>query len=261
MNSKKIPWFNVSNILLLGIIVSFLVFLFQQKGRVGGIFKTVIASGPVIALDVRVANFLSALRSPGFNKFFFWVTLLGEWKLIALFALTLIIILWRRRQRIFILPLLVTLFGSEFFVGLGKIVFRRPRPVVAAFVENSFSFPSGHAAIALAFYGFLSFFIISQAKRRKTKIGVAFAGLALILFIGFSRLYFGVHYLSDVWSGYLIGALWLVIGISLISWLGLRRKGSRFPSPWNRRKTGAKQNAKYARNLPKNSKSQIPNHK
>jgi undecaprenyl-diphosphatase len=55
--------------------------------------------------------------------------------------------------------------------------------------------------------------------------------LLLITAIGFSRIYLGVHYVSDVWSGYLVGAMWLIVAVSLSEWLRQKVKGDRSISP------------------------------
>jgi undecaprenyl-diphosphatase len=104
-------------------------------------------------------------------------------------------------------------------------------------VEHSFSFPSGHATIAVAFYGFLAFLAMRGTKRWEKSVNICFAGIAVVLLIGFSRLYLGVHYLSDVWAGYLVGALWLIAGISMCEWLRTRRAGHMSPSVSGRART------------------------
>jgi len=86
-------------------------------------------------------------------------------------------------------------------------------------LEKSFSFPSGHATIAVALFGFLSYIIIREYQSWRVKVNIFFTTLLLIILIGFSRIYLGVHYVSDVWEGYLLGALWLIIGISISQYL------------------------------------------
>lgn len=110
-----------------------------------------------------------------------------------------------------ILPLLVSVGGTASTVFLLKNIFSVARPISEAFyLENSFSFPSGHSAIAVALYGFL-FLVIWQSDRHHLKNkSLILLGL-LILLIGLSRLYLGVHYLSDVLAGYAVGLMWLLI--------------------------------------------------
>ena len=91
------------------------------------------------------------------------------------------------------------------------------------YLEKSFSFPSGHATIAVAFYGFIIYFLIKNVKSWNRKINIFFTGFILIILIGFSRLYLGVHFVSDVWAGYLIGAIWLIIGIGFTEFYLLKK--------------------------------------
>lgn len=195
-------------------------------GLFGEIIEEIINSGIIVSIDIRVANLLTIFRSAELTTFFFWVTLFGKSKIILLFTIATISILWIWKKRLYIIPLLVSIAGSVSFTLIGKIVFHRARPNVAMYTENSFSFPSGHATIAVAFYGFLTYLLIRNSKKWKYKINIFFAGSITILLIGFSRLYLGVHYVSDVWGGYLVGAIWLIIAISLSEYL-LFKKGKK----------------------------------
>ncbi len=205
-----------TTLLSLAFIYTFILFI--------GIVEDIITSNAIISTDTRVANLLAVFRSVDLTHFFLWVTVLGKWQIILVFSITVISILWIKRKRLYIAPLILSIFGSEIFTMLGKIAFHRPRPKLAIYIEHSFSFPSGHATIAVAFYGFLTYILIRNFKQWKTKVNIFFIGITLILLLGFSRLYLGVHYVSDVWGGYLIGTLWLIISISISEWLYSRHK-------------------------------------
>ncbi len=184
-----------------------------------GIVEDVITSDPIVAMDIRVANLFFAFRDTELISFFTWVTLLGKWQIVLCGAMTVSLLLWLWRKRAYIFPLWVTLALSELFTLLGKLALHRPRPLVAYYLENSFSFPSGHATIAVAFYGFLTYLFFRETKRWGRKMNGVFGGMAVILSIGLSRLYLDVHYVSDVWGGYLSGLLALIIGITLFEWI------------------------------------------
>ena len=81
-----------------------------------------------------------------------------------------------------------------------------------AYIENGFSFPSGHAALSLALYGFLTYLAWKNFPQRYRIILVAIAAL-LVGLIGLSRLYLGLHFVSDVLVGYAIGTILLAGGI------------------------------------------------
>ncbi len=202
-----------------------------------GTVRDVIAAEPLVAADVRIANLLYDFRDVVLIKFFLWVTTLGTWQVVLCFATLSSALMWLWRKRYDILPLWVTLGGSYLFFALTKLVVHRPRPDVAYYVEQGFSFPSGHAAAAVALYGFLAYAIFRGQEGWRAKASAVFTSVVVTLGIGLSRLYLGVHYLSDVWGGYLLGLLWLIIGISIAEWLRRRsRKG----------KPAASRNARWA---------------
>jgi undecaprenyl-diphosphatase len=183
-----------------------------------GFVKSFVLSEVIFGTDIRVENLLYVFRDDGFIKFFYWITLLGNWQVVTSFGLVLSAIFFILKKRAYIFALWISIFGVQLFDTLGKITFNRPRPVSAIFIENSTSFPSGHAAIAIAFYGFISYVILRTREGRKKKINVLIIAFSIIFLIGFSRMYLGLHYLSDVIGGYLLGALWLIIAISIYEW-------------------------------------------
>lgn len=198
-----------------------------------GVAKNIITSGPIIAADVRVENLLYAFRDFELVKIFTWITVLARWEIIITFAIMTSLILWLWKKKIYIIPLWATIAGSGLFSLIGKMAFHRERPEVALYAENTFSFPSSHSTIAIAFFGFIIYILLRRARRWEYKINILFLGLALILSVGLSRLYLGVHFLSDVWGGYLLGLLWLVIGIAIAEWL--RSRSKIYPLPVSRK--------------------------
>lgn len=173
-----------------------------------------------ITIDTTINFFLSSARTPTMAEIFFAITLFGEVFAIVFFAILASLFLWRKRLKKEIAALWVALAGSSATTYLLKIIIDRPRPVDAVILEDSASFPSGHATVALAFYGFLTYLLFNNIKnirpRRKYRVSIILAGAILIFLIGFSRLYLGVHYLSDVLAGYLVGLLWFVISVKVV---------------------------------------------
>lgn len=128
------------------------------------------------------------------------------------------VVLWRTRHHYSAALLWVSLLGSRFLNGMLKGAFDRPRPDL--FVGDldllgwtfsfprSPSFPSGHAITSVAIYGTLAFLVVrAEPTVRQRRITLAAAAF-LILAIGLSRIYLGVHYPSDVLAGYLVGFVW-----------------------------------------------------
>lgn len=93
-----------------------------------------------------------------------------------------------------------------------KRIIRRPRPTGYRLIEESgYSFPSGHSMISLAFYGFFIYLIFKNVKNKYIKYGSISLLCILILLIGISRVYLGVHYTSDVMAGFIISISYLII--------------------------------------------------
>ena len=192
---------------LLTLSLAYVVILFT------GIVEDFLTGTPIVAIDAHIANLIASFRTPFFIRFFTWITLLGKWQVITVFTLAFGLVLWVWDRRRDLAALLVILTGSQVFTYVGKWAFHRPRPELPVLVEHSFAFPSGHATVAVAFYGFAAYVLMHRSKSWKAKIDYLFMAVSIVLLIGTSRLYLGVHFLSDVWSGYLVGAMWLLIGI------------------------------------------------
>jgi membrane protein DedA with SNARE-associated domain/membrane-associated phospholipid phosphatase len=199
-----------------------------------GVVEDLITSDSIIAADIRISNLFFALRTDTLTRVFTWITLLGKSQVILFFIVTTAALLWLWRKKFLILPLFIASCGSEAFTYLGKLVLHRSRPAMAIYAEHSFSFPSGHATIAVAFYGFVAYILMRLAQRWNTAVNIFFVAILLITAIGLSRVYLGVHYLSDVWSGYLVGAMWVIIAISFSEWLRHKEKGDQSQSPAER---------------------------
>lgn len=102
-------------------------------------------------------------------------------------------------------------------IALKQIV-QRPRPTEYRIVnETGYSFPSGHSMVSMAFYGFLIYLIYKYVKNQYLKIGLITFLSILIISIGISRIYLGVHYTSDVMAGFCISVSYLVLYVSSVS--------------------------------------------
>jgi len=136
-------------------------------------------------------------------------------------ALAFLIHGWQRGA----LLVVVTLGGAGLLNALLKQGFARTRP--APFFDyplpGSASFPSGHAFFAASFLGGLAVLVTSRIRSLALKIGLWLLVLALILLIGFSRVYLGVHYPSDVLAGYAVAVVW-VTAVGLGDRIASRRK-------------------------------------
>ncbi|TSC84374.1 MAG: PA-phosphatase-like phosphoesterase [Parcubacteria group bacterium Gr01-1014_13] len=201
-----------------GLTLTVLVFLLGYAGMAFIVTAVaVFVTGNALSVDLSLGNLLHAFRNPLLVKILLWVTLLGNFYVVAPTILVILVLFWLWNKKIYIVPFLISV-GGSFFVGtVAKYIWHRPRPMeVAVYIEKSASFPSLHAVLAVSLYGFLAYFFWKYFKKWKNKINALFFGFLIIIFIGFSRLYLGVHYLTDVWAGYMIGLFWLVAAIGLI---------------------------------------------
>lgn len=182
------------------------------------IIQDVLTYEAIVLADLRIANLLAYFRSPELTQVFLWITLLGKWQIVIGSAMIVSTILWFWKKRDCIIYLWLALSSDEILNYIGKLLIHRDRPINPVYLEHSFSFPSGHAMVAVIFYGFLAYILTRHIKNWRYKVTVFFTALVVILAIGFSRLYLGVHYMSDVWAGYLLGLLILTTVTALYEW-------------------------------------------
>lgn len=201
---------------LLSLAFLYVLFLF------GGVVEGVLKLESIVVMDVRIFNLLKSFRSESLVRIFLFITVFGKWYLVVFFSSVSAAIFWLWGKRFYIIPLFTTIIGSAAFAYLGKLAFERQRPPGAVYLESSFSFPSGHATMATAFFGFLAYFFWKNSSSFRMKVNALFANLFFIFLISFSRIYLGVHYFSDIWGGILLGLLWLIIGISIGEWIRFR---------------------------------------
>ena len=169
-------------------------------------------------LDQRTYELLAILHHPWTDLFFATLTWFGSAPaVIILGALALFTLIINNRD-FSALILIFGVAGGELFAFLAKIVFARPRPV-PLFPELDIagaSFPSVHAFSALLFYGLIFYFLIDTTRNwRGARIAILLFGSFIVLLVGFSRVYLGLHWISDVLAGFTLAALWLTFLITL----------------------------------------------
>lgn len=106
-----------------------------------------------------------------------------------------------------------------------KNIVQRPRPTEYRMIsETGYSFPSGHSMVSMAFYGYLIYLTYKNVKNVKLKWSLIIILSILIITIGTSRIYLGVHYTSDVIAGFMISISYLVIYTSIVKKFVLERE-------------------------------------
>ena len=169
---------------------------------------------PLHRLDLRVDSELHsvALDHPGQVSFWTWVSRVLHPDVERLAWAVAAIALWFAKRRRAALFVVIVMLGAAVLEAVTKVAVGRARPVFAHAVASAAgkSFPSGHALGAVVAFGLLVLVV-----PRRFKLVAAIVGGCAVLLVSYSRLALGVHYLTDVVGGWLLGAAWLV----LTAWL------------------------------------------
>jgi membrane protein DedA with SNARE-associated domain/membrane-associated phospholipid phosphatase len=187
----------------------------------GGIAEDVIHHDPITQFDVTVANLLHQHATATTTELAKGITRLGSPVTIGVWGLIVAVVLLTRKEYLTAGGWVAALLGGGLLDGLLKQIFQRPRPAWDApiITAQGFSFPSGHAMGSLVAYGMLAYVAGLALDRTWERVALAGCTLALVLLIGLSRMYLGVHYFSDVVAGYAAGTVWLtacITGIEVV---------------------------------------------
>lgn len=169
-------------------------------------------------LDQKTTTAVIARRKRLLSKLMLAITRLGDTNTVVLFLILLTAYLYKIRHWNTLIALIISVGGGQTFVMIVKNLIKRERPdfVQALRKEKYFSFPSGHTFVAVCLYGFLTYISTKLIKTPLKKIAALFAGLAVILGIGFSRIYLGAHWLSDVLASLSAGTAWLTTSLTFL---------------------------------------------
>lgn len=172
-------------------------------------------SAPCPGLDPGVAGFISGIRTPALSNLMVYVTYLGNFYVECAVAAIAAVLLTRKSNFLKAATILVSVLGGEIVIGFLKLYLKRPRPPASYWLVHEFSygFPSGHAFAAVSLYGLLLYLVVNKSGRNiKFYAAAGWAATALVL--GFSRIYLGVHWTTDVLGGYALGIAWAVLLVS-----------------------------------------------
>jgi undecaprenyl-diphosphatase len=215
-------WKRVAPFLVGGLLTSLIVLYTLAE------FHEELSEAWLTNIDQAVVDAIHRHVSPMATQMMLALTFIGSIRFVL--PIVAVVALWRwlkhcRRDAFLIL---VAVGGSAALnIGL-KLYFHRQRPDVpwALSEERSFSFPSGHSVAAITLYGILAYWMMKHFQGIAARAAIAMVGVLVILGIGVSRIYLGVHYASDVASGYLGGLLWL--SAIVVSDLVLRQTQTKF---------------------------------
>lgn len=179
---------------------------------VAGLLLTA-AGETIVGADGWVAAALHAHASPAATTAFRLVTELGSTTVLVIVTVIAAAYLARLGRRGDVALLITAFVGAEALTWSLKALFRRERPTFddPVATASSFSYPSGHALVSLAVYGALAYLLLGGRRSPQARAVVTGCVALAVAAIGFSRLYLGVHYLSDVLAGYAVGFGWLLL--------------------------------------------------
>lgn len=162
--------------------------------------------------DLTIIDWVQSFISVKHTKLMELITFLGSFKAVIWISILTIIIMILNKKRWEALFFLIAVLGCSFFNTILKWIFHRTRPTIHPIIqETGYSFPSGHSMVSFVMYGMLTYFLVLFFEKRSAKIITIIFFSVLVLFIGLSRIYLGVHYPSDVIAGFSAGGAWLVI--------------------------------------------------
>ncbi len=206
LSRRRRLWWGVVSIVTLGLVASAATLLLLTEAH------SEIIEPQTQSTDVALLNQTHTFANPTTTMFMQAFTTLGSVQGLATIVLLGAIILYLRRAWVEALALIAALFGAGVLDAILKVWFHRDRPSVdwALAHEPTFSFPSGHATLSLVVFGMLLYLILRMSHSWRLDVTATLIALPLILAIGVSRVYLGVHYPSDILAGYLAGAVWLL---------------------------------------------------
>lgn len=203
-------------------LISLAAFVLLAAATIGfvGLADTVL-EGETRRVDAAVLRAIAGLRADWLDVVALEVTALANTTTLVVVSLVAAVLLWIAGRRISVTLLLVSLLSGVGVMHALKVLFGRPRPDLVAAIANveTAAFPSGHAMMGAITYGTVAYLVgrIADAPlRHATWTGAAL----LVVLIGLSRIYVGVHYPTDVLAGWLAGIGWTALLVGIFHLLG-----------------------------------------
>lgn len=194
-----------------------------------GVAEDVVTGDPLTEIDVHISRWFHAHATPNVTRYMLLFTHLHGTVGIILLALALALFLFWRKERDWLLTLVVVLPGGMLLNVMLKHVFLRDRPSFSdpLLTLTSYSFPSGHVAGATLFYGVIAAFLASHLPTWRWRAAAVLIACLLVILVGITRIYLGVHYFSDVVAAAAWSTAWLILCLVAIDALRRRRRTQR----------------------------------
>lgn len=198
----------------IGIILSIAAFFYFSA-----LTQNILAKDPFVEADIRLMNLAAALRNISTAKILLLFTYLGNWQFIFSLAIITAFALLMLKEKRKLTFLIIGLAGGELLYTIFKLLLHRTRPDIgfSLIPRNGYAFPSGHATMSLIFYGMISYGLLKITKRWWVKASLIILTTIIIFLVGFSRIYLGVHWVSNVLAGWMFGIAFLVLLITFFN--------------------------------------------
>ncbi|MFZ2237627.1 MAG: phosphatase PAP2 family protein [Dokdonella sp.] len=186
------------------------------------------ADGRLVALDQHVTDAIQAQLGPATLSALAVITRFGGSHELLIASAVIAVLLLLLRRWLLAAGFALSMIGNGLLIRIGKDTFQRVRPVHdhGPVIETGYSFPSGHAAGSLMFYGMLAYLLMVLVPARWHRF-IAGVAIAVISLVGGSRVLLQVHFVSDVFAGYALAVGWGALCVSAIEFL----RTSRLPKP------------------------------
>lgn len=158
-------------------------------------------------MEQAIVDAIAQMRFPAATVAAKWITLLGEWWILLAAVLAgCFVLLFQKRTRA------VLIFGTGyavllFVVYVLKEIVQRPRPWGGIVEDSLFSFPSAHSALSIYFFGMIAGLFATRIGNQMVRRTMVIILLTIPLIVAFTRLYLGMHFLTDVLAGLSLGAI------------------------------------------------------
>ncbi|MEG2321976.1 MAG: phosphatase PAP2 family protein [Bacilli bacterium] len=174
-----------------------------------------VSQNKVINLDNIIYNFVKQFTCLPLTILFKIITFMASTSFFVIVCLIILIFIKKKKHAVLIVSNLInTVIMNQTF----KVLFARPRPVVSSIImETGYSFPSGHTMAAMSFYGFFVYLVWQTKLAKNKKIFISIILTFLIFLVGLSRVYLGVHFVSDVVGAVCLSTIYLIIYTKIIS--------------------------------------------
>ncbi len=174
------------------------------------IWTFLIITNNISWFDNTIYNFIISFKSSTLTSIMKMITVLANPLTIIIFCLLFLIpLIWQEKRGLYIILLTIV---STLINLIVKNIIQRNRPLILRLIEETgFSFPSGHAMGSICFYGGIIYLIKNSEMNKNIKLLIMMLLSFVILSIGISRIYLGVHYASDIVGGFILGFIVLQV--------------------------------------------------